>query len=95
MQFGDTTITSEVTSNFQGKTDKAPAPASSTLLGKPVISALDRPRHASSDLPSADAELASTRLHTRIAEGDEDPELEAALIEFDATILKQDKEHRR
>jgi aminopeptidase N len=38
----------------------------------------------------ADAEAASARLHARIAEGDEDPELEAALMEFDATILKQE-----
>lgn len=54
MQFGDTSIASEEISNFQGTTDVA------ALLGKPMVPAVSRPaRVTSSDLPSADAELAS------------------------------------
>jgi len=50
------TIATEPTSNFQGATDAAP---SSTLLGKRVVDAKTKRPRASTDLPSADAELAS------------------------------------
>ncbi|WP_321488761.1 M1 family aminopeptidase [uncultured Hyphomonas sp.] len=38
----------------------------------------------------ADAEAASDRLRARMEAGDSDPELEASLVEFDATVLKQE-----
>jgi legumain len=55
-EFGDTSLKGEETSNFQGKTDTAP---SSLLLGKRVVDATAKAPRASTDLPSADAELAS------------------------------------
>lgn len=38
----------------------------------------------------ADAETASRRLWARMEEGEKDPELEASLTDFDATVLKQE-----
>jgi legumain len=65
MQFGTQSIANnEPTSNFQGKTDKTDedtvtAASEARLLGKPVARASALPPRHSSDLPSADAELAS------------------------------------
>ena len=55
-QFGDMSIASaEPTSNFQGKTDKTDG----TLMGRPVVDLTKSGRKPTTDLPSADAELAS------------------------------------
>ena len=56
LQFGTQSWTGEPTSNFQGRTDTAPA---ARLVGKPVVPVGAAPARVDSDLPSADAELAS------------------------------------
>ena len=55
MMYGDATIDAEVVSNFQGTTDSAAATkgAARQLFEAP------KPKHASTDLKSADAEIAS------------------------------------